>query len=302
MSTTVQSAPVRRLARLAPALLVAYALALFLLSTATVESQGLAIALSVVCWLGFTALLLLLTAALTAAQMPRGAVVLTLAVSTGLWFVMAYRMGEEPPAWAGRVAICAMIVAMASFGRMLSWLFREANLLPPAMIVAGIVDLWGVSMGPVAHVAERSPETIAKASAALPGVASAGPGGFALANDLMIGPGDIAVAALVFGVVLAHRLGLRRNLVWMYALTIVGLGLVLATGWPIPGLVFLGLSGLLANWKAFRYTRRELRDVGIALAFAAILLIIGAFAWQRATPGNHDDGSDTAAEVRLQSD
>jgi len=301
VSTAIQSASVRRLARLAPALLVAYLLALFLLSTATVEHRGLAIALSVLCWLGFTALLLLVTAALTAVQMPRWAVVATLAVSTGLWYGLAYQMGEKPPEWAGRVAIGAMIVAMASFGRMLSWLFREANLLPPAMIVAGLVDIWGVSMGPVAHVVERSPETIAKASATLPGVASSGPGGFAL-TELSIGPGDIAVAALILGVVLSHGLGLRRNLVWMYVLTIAGLVLVLATGWPIPGLVFLGLAGLLANWRSFRYTRRELRDVGIALAFAAILLIIGALAWQRAAPGNGSDGDDTAAAVRVQGD
>jgi len=291
----------RRLARLAPALLVAYAVGQFLLSSATVEHRALAIGLSVLSWLGFTALLLLLTAALTALPLPRVGTVALLAASAGLWYGLAYGLGDQPPEWAGIMASCAMIVAMAAFGQVLSWLFRDANLLPPALLVAGVVDLWGVNFGPVSQVAEHAPEQIAKASATLPGVASAGPGGFALA-DLSIGPGDIAVAALIYGVVLAHGLDLRRNLVWMYVATLLGLALVLATGWLIPGLVFLGLAGLLANRREFHYTAREWRDMAIALAFAAILLIIGGLAWHAAALGNSDDGSTAAAEVRLQGD
>lgn len=301
MVTVTPTIAARRLARWAPVLLVLYALGQLLLATAAVDSEALAITLSLACWLGFTALLLWLTAALVATELPRWGVVASLVVGTGLWYGLAYGWGEKAPEWAGILASCAMIVSMASFGRVLSWLFRDPRLLAPAMLVAGLVDIWGVNLGPVSQVAEAHPETVARASATLPGVASSRPGGFALA-DLSIGPGDIAVAALILGVVCAHGLDLRRNLRWMYGLTLAGLGLVLATGWLIPGLVFLGLAGLVANWHLFRYTRREWRDIAVALAFAAILLIIGAFAWHHAAPGIVDDGSNAAAEVRLQGD
>jgi len=184
----------RRLARLAPALLVLRRRPVPP-SSAQVEHRALAIGLSVLSWLGFTALLLLLTAALTALPLPRVGTVALLAASAGLWYGLAYGLGDQPPEWAGIMASCAMIVAMAAFGQVLSWLFRDANLLPPALLVAGVVDLWGVNFGPVSQVAEHAPEQIAKARPpARRGSAGAG--------RVRVGrpqhrAGDIAVAALI---------------------------------------------------------------------------------------------------------
>ncbi len=260
----------RRLARWTPGLLLAYGLGLWLLGEAKVDSVRLAAVLSQLSWLAFTAVLLVATGGLVAARCPRPAVVLLGALAAGGWFGLSYGLGKDPPRVAGVAATLLMVVAMAALGRVLSWLFREASLLPPALVLAGVVDLWGVRQGVVAKVAEHSMETITKASATIPGVASTAPSAFALA-DLSIGPGDIAVAALVLAVALNSGFDLRRNLYWMYGLTIAGLALVMATGWLVPGLVFIGLAGIVANLGRFRYSPQERQ----ALLVAFGLLVVG---------------------------
>ncbi|NUP99313.1 MAG: hypothetical protein HUU35_05600, partial [Armatimonadetes bacterium] len=199
------------------------------------------------------------------------------------WYLLAYRLGDRPPAIAGVAATLCMVVAMAALGRVLGWLFREPGLLPPALVLAGVVDIWGVNQGVVAKVAEQSAETITKASATVPGVAARS-GAFALA-DLSIGPGDIAVAALILAVAVQHGFDLRRNLLWMYGLTIIGLSLVLATGWLVPGLVFIGAAGLLANRERFIYTPAEKKTLAVAAGLIAILLVLGTVALRAARQG-----------------
>ncbi|MCC7495087.1 MAG: hypothetical protein IT204_22250 [Fimbriimonadaceae bacterium] len=269
-------------ARRAPGVVLGYGLGLALLQAVELPSASLAIGLTVLSWLGFAALLLTAIAGLAARPLPRWAVLLGLALGVAVWGGLSYGLGERPPAWVTAPAAVAMVVAMGGLGRLLSWLFREPALLPPAMLIAGLVDLWGVNHGVVAAVAEHSPETLTKVSATLPQVASSAATAFPLA-DLSIGPGDLAVAALILAVAAAQGWDCRRNLAWMYGLTIAGLALVLATGWNVPGLVFIGLAGVVANRGEFRYSPAERRALGLAVGLIAGLL--AALTWLMRTSG-----------------
>jgi hypothetical protein len=266
--------------------------------------------------------------------MSRWAVVAMMLLGAACWFGLTYGLGHHepppppaaqadaappeppqppeppsPPTPAERVqsiiATLFMVVAMAALGRVLSWLFSSHNLLPPVLILAGVVDIWGVTKGPVRQMAEHSMATIQKASAAMPAVKSAAGGAFGL-TDLSIGPGDLAVAALVLAVVLGHGLDLRRNLIFMYVLTVAGLALALATSLLVPGLVFIGLAGVVANWRHFRYSAQERRDLVVASLLIALLLgvatLVGRHGDEAPPPTGADENHHGPDQVRPSGD
>lgn len=268
----------RRLARAAPALLLAYALGLVAVTALVVPNPALALALSVVSWLVFTALLLAAVAGLVAAEVPRAGIWAMLVLGGGGWAALTYLVDlpHEPP-WLARVvrvaATVLMILGTVGLGRAIGWLLKEPSLMPPALVLAGLVDLWGVKMGPVAKVASSNMETILRASASVPAVASSAASRIPL-DDLSIGPGDICVAALICAVVAQAGFDWRRNLMWMYGLTVLGLSLALLTPWLVPGLVFLAAAGIAANWREFHYTREERRALIIATGLILSLIMI----------------------------
>lgn len=291
----------RRLAQWAPWLLAVYAVGLWAMPLVEVDALWLAFGLSVLSWLLFTALLLTLTACFIVLDLPRRWVVLALLLCVAGWAGFSFGFGDKPPLWTSVLAQLFVLAGMAALGQILSWLFREPSLLPPVLVLAGLIDIWGVRYGPTAKVAEANPELIAKASAKLPGVTSLA-AEFGLL-DLSIGPGDVAVAALVLAVVIRAGFGLKRNLVWMYLLTIAGLALVLITGMLIPGLVFIGLAGILANWRRFHYSAEEKRNLAIAFGLILVLLGFATLALRATRSEGTDDGNlGPAAEVRVQGD
>lgn len=292
-----------RLARAAPWLLAAYGGGLIGVGHITVESARAAAVLSVLSWAGFTALLALITAGLVALPLSRPWLLATTVVAACVWLGLSYGSGPRTPPLIGAVAMLAMIVAMASFGRVLVvWVVKEANLLPVVLVLMAGIDVWGVTVGFTAHVAEHAPEVIAKASAALPGVVSRHPSAFPL-GDLSVGPGDILFMGLVLALAVREGFDLRRNLVWIYALTLSGLALVLATGWLIPGLVFIGGAGLIANWGRFEYTAAERRALAVAAVIVVPLLVVAGLAFRSVSDGTDRLGEEHGANaVRLSGD
>lgn len=279
-----------------PWLLLVYAVGQLLLGRAEVESARLAMALSVVSWLGFTALLILIAAAVCAVRIPEWALPLVLAVGFDGWFLLTYATGDKVPPIIGTLAMLFMVVAMSASGRALvTWVIKEANLLPIVLVLIGLIDIWGVTIGFTAKVAEHTPAAIAKASAALPAVASKTATAFPL-FDLSIGPGDILFMALVLALVLREGFDLRRNLSWMYGLTIGGLLLVIATNWLIPGLVFIGAAGLIANRGRFTYTPDERKALGVAAAVVLPLMIVVGVWFHQTQAQTSTDGKDHESE------
>ena len=273
-----------RLARLAPWTALAYGLALMALDAATVPSVTGAVVLTALGYCLLTALVLLTAAGLAAARMPRWAEPLLLAGGVVVWssFVHAVPPNRPLPIWASAGAAVAMMVATVGLARVLvTWVLREKNLLPVCLVLMGVVDLWGVTFGFTAHALATNPDAVAKASAALPAVQSSMPlpPGFSL-PDLSIGPGDVLFMALVLGVVVRHGLPLAANLKWMFGLLLVGLGLAFGTPWAIPGLIFIGAAGLVANRGQWDYSEAEKRSLKLAAAIMLPVLVVAGWLYQ----------------------
>lgn len=277
------SATARRVSRAAPLFALAYALGVYAVAQVTVDSAWLAMGLSLAGLFGLTALALLATAGWAAMPLPRWVELVVAVGGAKLWHLLTYRVGPHPPDLVRALAMLAMIAGSTALGRVIvTWLLREKNLLPIALAICAGVDVWGVNFGFTGQMLQTSPETVAKASASLGAVktTAALPGWFHL-MDLTIGPGDILFMALVLALVVRHDMGLRRNLVWMYWLVLAGLLVAGSFDVPIPGLVFIGASGLLANRGQWTYTREEKRSL-VAAAAIMVPLLVGAGFWLRA--------------------
>lgn len=276
------STPAQRLARLALPALAAYALALVLLPRLAAPTLPVALGLTFVSFGLLAALMLVGAGGLAATRMPRWAEPLLLLAGLGLWAALYFGLGQvkgqPPPPWHPPLMALAMIVATVGLARLLTtWLVREKNLLPIVLVLMAVVDLWGVAVGPTSQALEVAPELVSKASAALPAIQTKAPmpEGFFLPS-LQIGPGDVLFAALILGVVARHALSLRANLLWMWALIMVGLGLAYFTPWAIPGLIFIGLAGLIANRGRWDYTPTERRAILWACVIMVPLLVAAA--------------------------
>jgi hypothetical protein len=275
----------RRVVRAAPWCALAYGLGLYAASRLEVPTLPVAMALTGVVYLVFPALLLVASAGLAIVALPRVAEPALLALGTGAWYALTHVPGKTLPPWAAAGAAVAMIVAVSGLARVLvTWVLREKNLLPVALVLMGLVDVWGVTVGFTAQMLTTSPETVAKASASLPGIAcKALPPGVHL-PDLSIGPGDILFIALVLTMAARHGMGLRRNMVWMYALILVALAAVIVLPVAIPGLVFVAAAGLLANRGQWTYTSEERRSLAVAAAVALPLLVLVGLRWHATHP------------------
>ena len=93
----------------------------------------------------------------------------------------------------------------------------------------------------------------------------------------LIGIGDFLFLGLLFGAVRRLQLDIPRTAAWTVVLMTVGLMGVMVWGAALPGLVFIGGAGLVANWRYFRFTEEEKRALLIAAVLLALLLLLGLF-------------------------
>lgn len=227
---------------------------------------GLALVLSLLLFIG---LALGLTGALVQVPMKGPALLLGLVLCAGLW---ALARMEEP---RSPLANLMLILTAVFFGRSVAGLVREPNLLLPVLATAAVVDLWGVYYGPVSKVAQRAPEVIQQMAAQAPVFRPSPAGGTPLVP--LVGVGDFIFLAILLSCVYRFGMNVRGTLGWAAALTFVGLMGVSFLPIRLPGLVFMGLAGVLANWKHFRFSREE----KFALLYAGGLLagVLGLLWW-----------------------
>lgn len=220
-----------------------------------------------------------LLAATLAARVPLGPWVelggMLLAVLN--WFLYASIGGWSP---LTRLAVTPaadiqLVFAMILGGLLLSRIVRERTMIVPVAIVLALADVFTVFVGPTGAALEKVPELVEAVSVKLPAMGSAtGSAGIAgLTHVATLGPGDTFFAALLVACVVRFGLSLRRTFWWLFGVTAVGLGLVVAIPQapPVPALPLIATGFLIANRRDVRLTRREWAYVAIVMVFVVAL-------------------------------
>lgn len=221
----------------------------------------------------FVAVVVALVAALCKIPAPAWAEAATAVVLAG--GLAAARMAH----WQ-RTGDVLLVLAGVFLGRIVSRMLREPSILLPVAVVAAVVDFWGVYWGFVAHVSETAPKVTQNLSAQVPQMADV-----PLVVPMVgaMGVGDFLFLALFLAAL--HRLGLGlRPTLWALLITLV-VGPTLALLIPqwlfkyeleaLPGLPFISLAVLAANWRGVRPSREERQ----ALLYAGVTVaaVIAAY-------------------------
>lgn len=169
----------------------------------------------------------------------------------------------------------ALILWAVFLGRLVSRVIREGKLLLPVAAVASIADIITVFWGVVAHLSEKAPEVVKAFSAQAP---VAAPVAVSLPMLSSIGIGDFLFLAVFLAVAIRYGMnGVKAMWFTLVVMLIAPVPFLLvpklaSTG--MPGLPFISIAVLGANWRHLVFTRDEKR----ALAFAAVLVVAVATA------------------------
>jgi hypothetical protein len=180
----------------------------------------------------------------------------------------------------GPLGDALLMVASVFLGRVVSRMLREPSILVPVAVVAAAVDFWGVYWGFVAHVSKTAPKVTESLSAQVPQMAKM-PVEIPMVGAM--GVGDFLFLAVFVAAV--FRLGLRlRRTYWVLVVTLTA-GPTLALLIPqwlfhyelkaLPGLPFISLAVLAANWRQVRPSREE--RLALLYAAATVLAVIGVY-------------------------
>ncbi len=177
------------------------------------------------------------------------------------------------PGLSSAASIC-VILAAGFAGRLAGRIIREASLVPVVAVVAAGIDLWGVYWGPVGQIT-TTPQGKALASAvsaAVPGVAIAAQANLPVLSA--VGIGDFLFLAIFFSALKRLRLN-QLGAFWItFVILLLApafflLGKHLPIAENLPGLPFIALGIIIANWKQLKLTREEVRTLG----WGAVIII-----------------------------
>lgn len=172
------------------------------------------------------------------------------------------------------VADYLIVVTAALFGGLIARLVRERNLLVPVAVVAAAVDVWGVYWGFVAEVSKKAPKVVEHFSSSVPVPKAAH---LPLPSLEAMGIGDFLFTAVYLAAVWRLGMSTRRTVVGIVVAVLLSplTFLLLPRLQALPGLPFIGLGVIAANWKSFDFSREE----RFALLWAALaaLAVIGSY-------------------------
>lgn len=223
----------------------------------------------------------LLQATRAAAHLPQSALFLLL---LGVAFAapvlvsnVLIRLHIAPPLWIALSANNLFLpIAAALAGAGVGRVIKHPNTLLAAAGFALFFDIVMVTMGTVAVLLRKSPQTIANFSVGGgPSLPAARP--LPWISYVTIGPADVLFLALFLAAIVILRLSERATVAWMFALLATALVVVQLFALPVPALAPMGVAVLIANARHGRFTREEKYALvyggGFALALAAILVI-----------------------------
>jgi len=182
-------------------------------------------------------------------------------------------------AGAEEVSELFLMLAGILFGKIVSRLIKERNLLLPVAAVAALVDIWGVNCGgPVSQAVAKAPSLFSKMTAQIPSFSTGAAG--APKPVALIGVGDFAFLALFFASLQRFDLNVGAAAWLAGAMLCVGMLLVVLApaNIALPGLPFMVAGVLLPNAGKFHYTHAEkvaLLYGGVAIAFLLGLASMG---------------------------
>jgi hypothetical protein len=191
------------------------------------------------------------------------------ALQVALW------LNKLPGLWV--LGNAFIILAAAFLGRLVGRLIREPSLLPVVAIVAAGIDIWGVYWGPVGQMSVTPQgQAIAKSfSAAVPAAKAVAAAGLPALSA--IGIGDFAFLAMFFAVLKRLKLNQWGSLWVVFGILLIApafflLGKLLPIAENLPGLPFIALGVIIANWKYVKLSRREMRDAAIGISLTAAVI------------------------------
>jgi peptidoglycan/LPS O-acetylase OafA/YrhL len=198
-------------------------------------------------------------------------------IAVGVWLGL---VGIEPRRDAALIIPArsvALLAACLFFGMVMSRILRERNILLPALIVAAAVDVLSVGWGFTGQAVHQAPDIVSKLSVAVPRVTPPSvPGAtphFAVLASM--GVGDFFFLAFFFAAAARFRLPLRRTFLYVFPLMALAMFMTLADPlhWGgVPGLPFIALGFLAANYREFDLSSREKRDIVIVGAIMAVFI------------------------------
>lgn len=191
----------------------------------------------------------------------------------------------EVPSWLvwqalyGAAINFSITVAAVGFGRLLSMLIREPNLLAPVVPFAAVVDVMTVFApgGFVKQTLERAPEVVQKASVALPQLGSAA--AFSRVMPVaFIGVGDFIFMAMYAACLYKFKINPLPTLIGFVLILTLYMALILFYPgiWKLPALVPLAAVFLVVNWKHFKLTPSE-KAASVVVTLCATAVIAWLF-------------------------
>ncbi len=231
-------------------------------------------------------LLAVLLAARSAARLPHStAMLLIIGIALAAPLAANLYLGSlkvRGPLWLSFTANNFFVPASAAIvGAAIGRVIRHANTLLAAAGAVIFFDIVMVTMGTVAILLRKAPQTIAAVSvgggaAPMPGLRPLPPP----LSYVTIGPADVLFMAVFLSAIALLRLPERGTLIWLFSLLAGALTIVQLTGLPVPALVPMGLAVLIANKKHAAFTRDEkialIYGSGFAIFLAAVLVSVRA--------------------------
>jgi len=181
------------------------------------------------------------------------------------------------------VADTALLLAAVSFGKLLALLFREPNLLLPAALVGGTVDLLSVYFGPTGAVVQHLPKLLSAASSSAGAVAAHVHfhGKLISFSPVDIGAGDLLFLSLFLALAWRFDLGYKAMALSLFCFASLGIILASVQARPIPGLVWLGLGAIVVSLPRLKFKRQEVYAI---LVLGLVLLLLLGWALAHGTP------------------
>jgi hypothetical protein len=159
-----------------------------------------------------------------------------------------------------------MTVGLAYLGGLISRIIREAKILLPVGIIAGVIDVVG-AMTPIGYTADvvaKHPNVVKAVSVAAPTVGS-------LAPMSLVGPGDLLFLGFFFATVIRFGMNGRASYWLTYILLTLSMLVVQfsRSAINIGALMPMGVAMIAANFRYFKFTREET----FAMLYAGVIVL-----------------------------